>query len=225
MRRMAWAVLLFAFAFASSTSAQMGMDLFKKPTFTKVFHPVVGQGAEYQSTSKRGSTDKTSIMDMGIVGKESVAGTDAYWMQMVLNSDSGQSVVAKMLLNPADFQSARVIVQMPGRPAMEMPVNMTGANRDKAASSMQDWKSVGTETITVPAGTFSCQHWKNDTNGSEVWTSDKVTPFGLVKETGNDHSMVLMKVLSDYPDRITGPVQKFDPQMMMQQMQRGQQQP
>ena len=199
MRRMAWAVLLLAFAFASSANAQMGMDLFKKPTFTKVFHPVVGQGAEYQSTSKRGSTDKTSIMDMGIVGKESVAGTDAYWMQMIMNSESGQTVVAKMLLNPADFQSTRVIVQMPGRPAMEMPVNMTG--------------------------TFSCEHWKNDTNGSEVWTSDKVTPFGLVKETGNDHSMVLMKVLGDYPDRITGPVQKFDPQMMMQQMQRGQQQP
>jgi hypothetical protein len=224
MRRMAWAVLLFAFAFASSTRAQMGMDLFKKPAFTKAFHPVVGQGAEYQSTSKKGSTDKTSIMDMGIVGKESVAGQDAYWMQMIMNTESGQSVVAKMLVNPADFQSARMIVQMPGRPAMEMPVNMTGANRDKAASSMQDWHSVGTETITVPAGTFSCQHWKND-SGSEVWISDKVTPFGLVKETGNDHSMVLMKVLSDYPDRITGPVQKFDPQMMMQQMQRGQQQP
>jgi hypothetical protein len=226
MKRMAWAVLLFAFAFATATNAQMGMDLFRKPNFTKVFHPVVGQGAEYQSTSKRGSADKTSIMDMGIVGKESVSGADAYWMQMVLNTDSGQSMVAKMLLNPADLQqSARLIVQMPGRPAMEMPVNMTGANRDKAVSSMQDWHSVGTESITVPAGTFSCEHWKNDKNGSDVWTSDKVTPFGLVKETSTDHSMVLMKVLSDYPDRITGPVQKFDPAMMMQQMQRGQQQP
>jgi hypothetical protein len=223
MRRMAWAVLLFAFA--SSTSAQMGMNLFKKPDFTKAFHPVVGQGAEYQSTSKRGSADKTSTMDMGIVGKESVGGQDAYWMQMIMNSESGQSVVAKMLLNPADFQSARLIVQMPGRPAMEMPVNMAGANRDKATASAQDWHSVGTETITVPAGTFSCEHWKNDTNGSEVWTSDKVTPFGLVRETSSDHSRVLTKILSDYPDRITGPVQKFDPAMMMQQMQRGQQQP
>jgi hypothetical protein len=30
--------------------------------------------------------------------------------------------------------------------------------------------------------------------------------------------------LSDYPERITGPVQKFDPQMMMQQMQQQRQQ-
>jgi hypothetical protein len=85
---------------------------------------------------------------------------------------------------------------------------------------------VGTESITVPAGTFSCEHWKNDKTGGEVWTNEKVTPFGLVKEMSNDHSMVLLKVLNDYPDRITGPVQPFDPQMMMQQqMQRRQQQP
>jgi len=49
--------------------------------------------------------------------------------------------------------------------------------------------------------------------------------IGLVKETTKDHTMILTKVLGDYPDRITGPVQKFDPQLLMQQMQRGQQQP
>jgi hypothetical protein len=41
----------------------------------------------------------------------------------------------------------------------------------------------------------------------------------MVKEMSKDHSMVLVKVLSDYPDKITGPVQKFDPMQMMQQMQ------
>jgi hypothetical protein len=130
-----------------------------------------------------------------------------------------------MLMNPGDFQSTRVIMQMPGRPAMEMPLNMTAANREKMESSIVDWHSVGTETVAVPAGTFSCEHWKNDSTGGEVWTSDKVTPFGLVKETTKDHTMILTKVLGDYPDRITGPVQKFDPQLFLQQMQRGQQQP
>ena len=225
MRRMAWIVLLVTLGLASSASAQMGMDLFKKPSFTKVFHPVVGQGAEYETTSKRGSVDKTSKMDMGIVGKESVDGKDAYWMQVIMEVDKGQTMVSKMLMNPGDFQSTRVIMQMPGRPAMEMPLNMTAANREKLESSIADWHSVGTETVTVPAGTFSCEHWKNDSTGGEVWTSDKVTPFGLVKETTKDHTMILTKVLGEYPDRITGPVQKFDPQLLMQQMQRGQQQP
>jgi hypothetical protein len=218
MKRMVWIALFVTLSFASSAHAQLGMDVFRKPSFTKVFHPVVGQGAEYEMTSKRGQGDKTTKMDMGIVGKDSLDGKDAYWMQMVMNMDNGQTMVAKILMNPGDFQSTRMIMQMPGRPAMEMPLNM--ANRDKSIGSLEDWQSVGTESITVPAGTFSCEHWKNSKNGSEVWTSDKVTPFGMVKETGNDHTMVLTKVLTEFPDRITGPVQKFDPQLMMQQMQR-----
>ena len=52
-----------------------------------------------------------------------------------------------------------------------------------------------------------------------IWTSDKVTPFGMVKEARANDTTVLIKILSDYPDRITGPVQKFDMQQLMQQMQ------
>ncbi len=48
--------------------------------------------------------------------------------------------------------------------------------------NMNEWHSVGTESVTVPAGTFSCEHWRNDKSNSDIWTSDKVTPFGMVKE-------------------------------------------
>ena len=37
--------------------------------------------------------------------------------------------------------------------------------------------------------------------------------------------MVLVKVLDNYQDKITGPVTKFDMQQMMQQYQQGQQKP
>jgi hypothetical protein len=217
MRRMRWAGFVLALGFAWTVSAQMGMDMFRRPSFTKIFHPVVGQGAEYQTTSKSGRDTKPRTMQMGIVGKESVEGKDGYWMQTVIEIQNGQTMVGKTLLTPNDFQIYRTIVQMAGQPAMEMPMNMSAANREKITDSMQDWHSVGTESVTVPAGTFSCEHWKNDKTGGEVWTSDKVSPFGMVKEEGKDQSMVLTKVLSDYPDRITGPVQKFDPQMFMQQ--------
>jgi hypothetical protein len=217
MRRMRWAGFVLALGFAWTVSAQMGMDMFRRPSFTKIFHPVVGQGAEYQTTSKSGRDTKARTMQMGIVGKESVEGKDGYWMQTVIEIQNGQTMVGKTLLTPNDFQIYRTIVQMAGQPAMEMPTNMSAANREKITDSMQDWHSLGTESVTVPAGTFSCEHWKNDKTGGEVWTSDKVSPFGMVKEEGKDQSMVLTKVLSDYPDRITGPVQKFDPQMFMQQ--------
>ncbi|MGB8325677.1 MAG: hypothetical protein WCE52_22145, partial [Candidatus Acidiferrum sp.] len=61
-------------------------------------------------------------------------------------------------------------------------------------------------------------------SNSDIWTSDKVTPFGGVKEVNPNSTMVLMKVLSDVPDRITGPVKKFDMQQMIQQMQQQKQQ-
>ena len=92
------------------------------------------------------------------------------------------------------------------------------------AKNLDNWHQLGTESVTVPAGTFSCQHWKSD-SGSEVWTSDQVTPFGAVKEVNASSSKVLLKVISDAQDHITGPVKQFDPQQMMQQMQKQRQPP
>jgi hypothetical protein len=213
-------LLALSFFVPISARAQMGMDLFRKPAITKVFNPVVGKGAEYETTGT-GSASGPRTMQMFIVGKESVEGKDGYWMEMVSTGDKDQGFLAKSLLTKDDFRFHRMIVQKPGQPAMEMPFN---PSQSKVQESMSDWHSVGTESITVPAGTFSCEHWKNDKNNSDIWTSDKVTPFGLVKETGSNNNMVLTKVLTDVTDRITGPVQKFDPQMMMQQMQQQRQQ-
>jgi hypothetical protein len=203
----------------------MGVDVFRRPSFTKVFHPVVGKGAEYETASKAGSDTKTRTMAIGIVGKESVNGKEGYWMEFVSTDDGGKTAVGKMLFTADDFQFHRMIMLLPGQGAIEMPFN-PAAQKTKIEETMADWHSVGTETITVPAGTFSCEHWKNDKTSGEAWTSDKISPYGLVKEMSKDHSMVLTKTLSDFPDRITGPVQKFDLQQMMQQMQqRRQQQP
>ena len=225
MKRITWAVLLLLLGCASPARSQMGMDLFKKPSFTKVFHPVVGKGAQYETTSKVGSAPKPRMMEMGIVGKENVDGKDGYWMEFVSQDEKGKPMVGKMLMTIDDFQSHRMIVQVPGQGAMEMPMNPGAMRKEKMEETMADWHSVGTETIAVPAGTFSCEHWKNDKTGAEVWTSDKVSPYGMVKEVSKDQSMLLVKVLNDYPDRITGPVRKFDPKMMMQQMQQQRQQP
>ena len=103
-------------------------------------------------------------------------------------------------------------------------MNMTGQHKGNAEANLNDWHSVGTESVTVPAGTFSCEHWKNDKNGSEIWTSEKVPSYGVVKEVSRNRSMVLVKVIDNYSDKITGPVQQFDMQQMMQQMQQQRQQ-
>lgn len=223
MRRTAVFCGFLALGFAAAAHAQMGMDMFKRPSITKAFNPVVGKGAEYETTSKTGG--KSRSMQMGIVGKDSVDGKDGYWFEMVMAESSGEPMISKTLITTGDFQPHRAIMQIPGKGAMEMPVNMTARNRQQVDDKMSEWHSAGTETITVPAGTFSCDHWKNDKDGSEAWTSGKVVPFGLVKEVETNSSMTLVKVIDDFPDQIKGPVQQFNMQQMMQQMQQQRQQP
>jgi hypothetical protein len=222
MKRMRWGMcLLLVLACAGAAHAQLGMDMFtKRLTFTKVFHPVIGKGAEYETTKSSGS--KSSVMEMAIVGKESIDGKDGYWMQMVFTEDNGQKMVGKSLITADDFMPHKMIIDMPGQGAMEIPTNPSAAHKnqqDEMQQKMNDWHSVGSESITVPAGTFSCDHWQNAKGDANAWTSDKVYPFGLVKSSGQGNSMVLLKVLDNVPDRITGPVKQFDIQQMMQQRQ------
>lgn len=204
-------------------NAQMGMDIFKRPAIIKAFHPVVGKGAAYLSTDKNGGTRNTEI---GIVGKDSADGKDGFWMEFVSDTKEGKQMVGKVLITTDDFQFHRMVFQQPGQQAMEMPANMMGGHKNTMENSFADWHSVGTETVTVPAGTFSCEHWRNDKNHAETWTSDKITPFGMVKEVSSGGGTeVLVKVLDNFPDRITGPVKQFDMQQMMQEMQQRRGQP
>jgi len=227
---LAIAAVTFFLGLAFPAPAQMGMDIFKKPAIAKAFNPVVGKGAEYETTSTGGSHGaKNRTMQMYIVGKESVDGKEGYWMEFVTSDDKNQSVVGKTLFTKEDFQFHRIIVQMAGQPAMEMPFNPNDAHQEKIQENLSEWHSVGTESITVPAGTFACEHWHTDKDNSDAWTSDKVTPFGMVKEVGPHSTMILTKLLTDTQDRITGPVKPFDPQafkdQLMQQMQQHQQKP
>jgi hypothetical protein len=98
---------------------------------------------------------------------------------------------------------------------MEMPMNPNEKDRAQMKEEMAKWSQVGTETITVPAGTFSCAHWKKDDGTDEVWTSDKVSPLAMVKQTGKTHSMVLVRQITNAQDHITGPVTPFDPKAFM----------
>jgi len=75
---------------------------------------------------------------------------------------------------------------------------------------------VGTESVTVPAGTFICQHYRNQgTNGAtDLWISAEVTPYAVVKMTSVNTNMVLKKVLTDETSHIKGEPQKMQmPQM------------
>jgi hypothetical protein len=213
------AILIATLVVALPLAAQMGMGP-RVPTLSGVWHPEVGAGAAYDRTVAA-TGDKTQ-MEITIVGKEDVAGKPAYWMEFAISNPKmmgGAQMVMKQLMTVDDNAviSTRMIMQPPGSDPMEMEMS-GGAHSMKQttpANIADKAELVGTESVTVPAGTFSCQHFRMKDGSGDGWISDKVSPWSLVKYQGKDSTMVLTKVITDAKDRITGTPKKFDPMDMM----------
>jgi hypothetical protein len=213
--------VLITIALTSSSTAQMGMGM-RPPSIAGVFNPVVGSGASYDMVTKNGSK---MALDIAVVDKES----GGYWieitMQMPQNANprmqtSGPNYVKELLVRQGDdLVTQRVIFQMAGRPPMDvssMPHAMQ--SQESKADIRANAQNLGGESVTTPAGTFSCQHWRNTKNGDEYWLSDKVTPFQLVKMTGtNSNTTILTKLITDAKTHITGTPMSMQ-EMMQQRM-------
>lgn len=213
--RMALTVFLVVFS-AVAAHAQMGMHS-GPPAMHGVWNPVVGEGGVYEFSSKDGGTQK---MEMAIVGKDTVDGKEAFWYQMVIDTPQGGGQMVSKHLMVRDGQETRyikTIMQIPGQPPMEMPAQMTQRQHAKQAADIKtESQDVGSETITVPAGTFNCVHYRMNDGSGDAWVAKNVSPYGLVKYQGKDTTMTLVKVVTDAKDKIVGKPVPFNPQSFMQ---------
>jgi hypothetical protein len=201
----------------SQVRAQFGFTPIKRPNIANIFHPVVGAGTVYEQTDRDGTK---SLMELSVVGSEMVGTQQGYWMEFGHNNKRGNGdlTYGKALITSDDFVAHKVIFMMPGSSQpMEMELNPAQGQRSVVEKNMEKWHTVGTESITVPAGTFSCEHWTKDAGKGDVWVSSKISPMGMVKSVDTDQTLVLTKVISDAKSHITGTPMKFDPKMMMQQ--------
>jgi hypothetical protein len=220
MKRTFLSLLVFCACVALSPAAKAqfgGMNPFKKPNISDIFHPVVGQGAVYEQQHKDGTK---SPLELTVVGKETVDGKQGYWLEVGHAEKGSDSLTyAKLLVTLDPWETHKMIFVMPhSSQPVEYPMNPSQKSKEKMEENIEKWHKVGTESITVPAGTFLCDHWAKDDGTEDVWASSKVSPMSLVKSVGKNSTMVLMKTLSNAPEHITGTPQKFDPQMFRQQM-------
>jgi len=216
-------MLVFGLLAVSTAFAQMGMRM--SPELRGYWKPVVGNGGAYEMTSPDGTK---SQMEFAIVGKDTVDGKDGVWMEMTMSNPrmGGQMLVKYFVaVDGSQMTFSRMIMQMPGRPPMEMPQNMTQGRKPIQYEDIQtNATDVGSESVTVPAGTFQCEHWKMKDGSGDAWVSDKISPFGLVKYQGSkSDTMVLTKQVTDAKDKMVGTPIPFDPMKMMQQAQQPQQ--
>ena len=93
-----------------------------------------------------------------------------------------------------------VIMKAAGQPAMRLPQQMISMMQQQMGPNpMVEFSEkcmasdyVGTESLEVPAGTFSAVHIKNADDGSEAWINPDV-PFGIVKGTAPEGGVLLLR--------------------------------
>ena len=132
--RFGWVCVLVAMT-TGLASAQMGMHA--GPAMRGIFNPVVGSGGQYEVTTEKG--DKM-VMEIAIVGKDSVDGKDGYWFEMTMSNTQMGQIVTKTLtvVDGQDTVVSRIIMQMANRPPMEMPAQMSKMNGQKQPADIRD---------------------------------------------------------------------------------------
>ena len=218
------AILAAMFALALPIAAQMNVGP-RMSDLRGIWHPVVGEGAAYETLDQGG---KKTQVEMTIVGKEDVAGKPGFWMEVAAaNPQVNGNVYMKFLVVPGDtgMTSMRTIFQMGTQDPMEFDSNMMnrggrGQGQSNIPQDIHDKANlIGTESVTVPGGTFTCEHYRAKDGTGDFWLSEKVSPWGLVKAQDKDRTIVLTKAITDAKDHITGTPKKFDPMQMMRQSQ------
>ncbi len=213
------ALAVTAGLWAQRPGGGMGGMFGHMPSLPGLSNPTVGSGSEYEMTSKG------KQMDIAVValGKEDVDGSTGYWMETRMNSpELGGEMVMKSLTVSSGAESGvkRMIMQQPGKPPMEidgMMMSMMQQHQPQSAAPSAGGANgnrgelVGTESVTVPAGTFTCQHYRDQgpRGTTDVWISTDVTPYAMVKMVGPDTTMVLKKVLTNEKSHINGEPQKM----------------
>lgn len=214
------ATCLLALASAGIAGAQIGAGMMQQgPQPRGLFNPKVGSGAQYE-VQKGGGQDAAgknkTVIEIDVVGKESVNGKDGYWLETTATTPMGEMIMKMLTVyDGANATIAKMIMQMPGRPPMEMPAQMGRMAEPKESVDIRSKADdLGTESVTTPAGTFTAHHYKMKDGSGDFWLSEQVSPYGLIKGQGKDFTMVLVKAVSDAKDKITGAPVPFNPMMM-----------
>jgi hypothetical protein len=220
MNKQSWrvgAAALCILSLAIPVGAQMGMGM-RGPSVSGVWSPVVGSGAVYQMESKR---EGKREMEVAVVGAESSEGKPGHWLEMTFNDrNEGQMVMRTLMaLDGKELKTMRMVFQHGNDEPMEMSMQMMGMmgpqQRPQKSDVREEAERVGMESVTTPAGTFNCEHWRSKDKASDYWFTEKVSPWGLVKLTSKDETMTLLRVISGAKTKIRGTPKKFDPAEMM----------
>jgi hypothetical protein len=171
--------------------------------------PEAGEWAEYEATIE----GERTMIRYARLPKEAEGGN--VWIEMSVNKGkkAKDGVIYQALVPGFPFQVEQVqeLVFKAGESKATKPGPMmmrvigSGLQKSgglKTSEVCSGVTLVGNKRETVPGGTFSTRHYKNDQEQFETWVSSE-TPFGLVKAKGRRYEMVLNRSGKDAKSSIT----------------------
>jgi hypothetical protein len=202
MIRAAAVCCLCTVALASAANAQFGRGA-APPAMSGIFNPTIGLGADYDLVTSKGEKIDFQI---AIVGSEVVNGKKGYWTEITMSGGKLPEPMVMKSLSVIDGNSVttqKTVMMMKGQAYMFPDQMVQGRNAPADTDISQNLKPLGTESVTVPAGTFMADHYKTKAN-DDLWVAKDCGPWGVVKMQGHDGtSLVMTKVFHDATDKIT----------------------
>ncbi|MGH7532456.1 MAG: hypothetical protein ACREL4_04095 [Gemmatimonadales bacterium] len=155
--------------------------------------PAPGSWSSYNATQPGRDGPRSMTMKMAYLGHE----TGGDRIEIQTQGERGP-VIMQMLVDGFPWGPAglkEMVFKMGDRPAMKAGGQMMEMMRNRApnggitAEMCAQLTVVGTETVSVPAGSFSATHLHSAKDSVDVWVSAKV-PF-VIKVKGPNNSLEL----------------------------------
>lgn len=214
MLKRAWIAVLLAAAVGAFASSSYF------PEFYHAWAPKEGGWSKYTITDSRG---EVADITFSVVGSEG----GSTWLE-VASAQEGFEAVAAFLVKGDPTEDANVLMvraHNPGDPAMEidkptlenlkqkgMAFFGTG-NTTAIGPTMGKLQGMPDETLPVGRKKLPCKHLKvvgPDNREAEVWLNDEATPFGIVKLTSGNESVVLKEFGTGAKPKVKGPFKKLE---------------
>jgi len=169
----------------------------------------VGSWAEYLVFDVR---KKSSLRLRMAIVERTEAGT---WTELTLAAPGLDRLIVKCLVK-GDSRNPEAVRRVILKAGNLQPVEIVGANVAEAApryeAPLGSPKSLGIETVRVPAGAIRAEHVRISGKGEtqDAWISKAIPLFGLVKFRSRDLILELTDSGTNAKSHITGRVGKLD---------------
>lgn len=171
-----------------------GQGVFQDIMSGSLINPETGVFSWYEL--KDAEDGRTLFVRQAIVGEKRVSGKKGFYLETEIIPEVGFPLVYKMLLTgPATDKNNvhEILVREGFNEAESVPLDNLENPVEEGPEAVRT--SLGTETVTTPAGDLEAEHFTIEKDGekTEVWISDSVRPMGIVKMVSHDGELLLTR--------------------------------